>query len=81
MNLKDFNSLRKRDFENGAVLDEIAAVFKEVELLQEAVAKMSHRKCWNCAHVAYYLDAITPHCLCEKCGSQDTRLIAKPQRQ
>ena len=47
----------------------------KIERLRVAVAKMSHRKCWDCGHIAYYLDAIALHCLCEKCGSLDTRLV------
>lgn len=33
------------------------------------------RKCWPCGNVAEHADNITPHVLCKKCGSQDTRLI------
>ena len=40
-----------------------------------SLSKMSHRKCWECQHVAYYRDHIFPACKCEKCGSHDTRLI------
>lgn len=43
--------------------------------LEKTVAKMSHRRCWECGHVAYYLDSTIPHCLCEECGSSDTRKI------
>jgi hypothetical protein len=43
--------------------------------LEAAVAKMSHRRCWECEHVAYYLDATIPACRCEECGSADTRRI------
>lgn len=48
-------------------------------VLRRAVAKMSHRKCWDCGNVAYHLLDIVPYVLCEKCGSQDTRLIRKPK--
>lgn len=57
--------------ERHAELDEHA----ELVELRQAVAKMSHRKCRDCGNIAYHLDTITPHVLCEKCGSQDTRLI------
>ncbi len=40
-----------------------------------AVAMMSHRKCRDCGNVAHHLLDVIPHVLCEKCGSQDTRLI------
>jgi Zn finger protein HypA/HybF involved in hydrogenase expression len=45
------------------------------EELLKAVGKMSHRRCHGCGHVGYYLDSTIPNCLCEKCGSADTRLI------
>lgn len=32
------------------------------------------RKCWDCGNIAHHEDNITPHVLCKKCGSQDTRL-------
>ena len=47
----------------------------EAESLLKAVAKMSNRRCHACGYVAYYLDATIPNCLCEQCGSADTRLI------
>jgi hypothetical protein len=37
MTLKTFDSLRRRDFENGATLDEIAQVFKAHELTRDAL--------------------------------------------
>lgn len=33
------------------------------------------RKCWNCGNVAEHADNITPDVCCQKCGSQDTRLV------
>jgi hypothetical protein len=33
------------------------------------------RKCRDCGNVAYHADNITPHVLCKKCGSQDTRKV------
>ena len=51
----------------------------ELEAIREAVVKMSHRKCWVCKHVGYYLLPVTPYVRCEKCGSQDTRLIKQAE--
>lgn len=33
------------------------------------------RKCHDCSNVAYHADNVTPHVLCKKCGSQDTRKV------
>jgi hypothetical protein len=33
------------------------------------------RKCHDCSSVAYHADNVTPHVLCKKCGSQDTRKV------
>ena len=41
MTLDEFNRLEQRDFENGAVLDEIAAVFKSRDSLQAIVDKLA----------------------------------------
>ena len=35
----------------------------------------NERRCWDCGNVAVHLDFITPHVLCKKCGSQDTRRL------
>lgn len=43
--------------------------------MESAIAKMSHRLCWDCKHIAYYASPLLPFCKCEKCGSEDTRLI------
>jgi len=48
-------------------------------VMREGVAKMSHRRCFACKHEAYYLLSTAPYCICEKCGSQDTRLIRAPE--
>ena len=40
MELKDFNELEQRDFENGAVRDAIRGVFKERDELHEALKAM-----------------------------------------
>lgn len=37
------------------------------------------RKCWDCGNVAMHADNIVPWVLCTKCGSQDTRLVRKPE--
>jgi ribosomal protein L37E len=42
--------------------------------------KMSHRRCWQCGHVAYYTLPMLPYCACEKCGSADTRVIRKKEK-
>lgn len=42
-----------------------------------AIEKMSHRRCWACGHVDYYLAPVLPECACAKCGSADTRLVKK----
>lgn len=36
---------------------------------------LHRRECWSCKNVAEHKDNITPHVLCKKCGSQDTRAI------
>lgn len=48
---------------------------------EAAVAKMSHRKCRDCGHVAYYLSDTLPQCACEKCGSADTRPIRRTTQE
>jgi hypothetical protein len=60
-----------------------AHAIKECDKLREKVAtleaiiaaKLHQRRCWDCHTVFYAADAITPYCLCDKCGSQDTRLV------
>lgn len=56
-------------------VDRLNEQHAELAELRQAVAKMSHRQCRDCGNIAYHQDAITPYVLCEKCGSQDTRLI------
>jgi hypothetical protein len=41
---------------------------------------LHERKCWDCGNVAMHKDNVTPEVLCKVCGSQDTRLTAKPVR-
>jgi len=36
------------------------------------------RKCHDCGNVAEHADNIAPEVCCEKCGSQDTRLVNNP---
>lgn len=57
-----------------------AALRKENTRLKAAVTKMSHRRCFPCGHVAYYLSDLVVHCRCEMCGSADTREIRKVER-
>jgi hypothetical protein len=42
------------------------------------IRKPHDRKCHDCGNVAIHLDFIVPDVICQKCGSQDTRLIRKP---
>lgn len=62
-----------------SITDDWLKLWAEVEQLRKAVAKakMSHRRCGDCGHVAYYLDSISPPCVCDQCGSTDTRLISE----
>lgn len=64
-----------------AARDLIVAAERVAELetqnarLQTIVAsKLHQRKCHDCGEVFWAADSVTPYCLCEKCGSQDTRL-------
>lgn len=43
------------------------------ELEAIIAAKLHQRKCHDCGHVGWYAAGVVPYCLCEKCGSQDTR--------
>ena len=61
--------------ERDALMRLLETANREVKHLQAAVAKMSHRRCHRCGHVAYYLSGLTLDCRCEQCGSADTRLI------
>lgn len=56
---------------NCAIYDALVAA----EELLKAAGKMSNRRCRACGHAGYYLSDTIPHCLCEQCGSADTRLI------
>lgn len=38
-------------------------------------SKLHQRKCHDCGHVGYYADARAPYCLCDNCGSLDTRRV------
>ena len=48
----------------------------EIERLRAIInAKLHQRKCHDCGHVGWYADSRTPYCLCDRCRSQDTRLV------
>lgn len=38
-------------------------------------AKLHLRRCHDCGHEFYAADSKRPYCLCDKCRSQDTRLV------
>jgi DNA-directed RNA polymerase subunit RPC12/RpoP len=40
---------------------------------------LHERRCWDCGNTAEHEDNIVPHVLCTKCGSQDTRVVRKPE--
>lgn len=54
-------------------IDELRTRLAEAEVVLSA--KLHKRRCHDCGHIGWYADNITPYCLCEKCRSQDTRLI------
>lgn len=37
------------------------------------------RQCHDCGNVAIHMDNVVPHVICQKCGSQDTRLVRMPK--
>lgn len=50
----------------------------EIDRLLEILGRKLHeRRCYNCGYVGWYSDCIAPACLCDKCGSQDTRRLKK----
>ncbi|MGD0781251.1 MAG: hypothetical protein ABSA30_00165 [Candidatus Aminicenantales bacterium] len=51
------------------------------EILTAVEKKLHRRRCFLCGHVGYYADSIRPYCLCEQCGSQDTRRVKEPQTE
>lgn len=55
---------------------EIERLRAEIEQLRAIInAKLHRRKCHDCGHVGWYADSRTPYCLCDRCRSQDTRLV------
>ena len=50
----------------------------EIGRLQAIIAaKLHQRRCHDCGHVGWHADFKQPYCLCEKCGSQDTRRVVE----
>jgi hypothetical protein len=46
----------------------------ESERLRAIIAfKLHQRRCHDCGYVGWYADSRTPYCLCDNCGSWDTR--------
>lgn len=65
----------KEQIVNGAVQAAMDNA-KEIERLQAIIdAKLHKRKCFECGHVSWCADGIRPYCLCDECGSQDTRRL------
>ena len=56
--------------------DVFTLVADEIVALKAIItAKLHQRKCHDCGHVGWYADSRTPYCLCDRCRSQDTRLV------
>lgn len=63
--LKWFDSLSNRDFENGAVIDEISEVFKENSKMQEKI-KDIQQACHDCYEVYAGMEEPIPETACER---------------
>lgn len=49
---------------------------EEIQRLQAIIASKLHvRRCHDCGHEFYAADSKRPYCLCDQCGSQDTRRV------
>ena len=68
-----------QDFVGDAVqeaLEQRDAALAKIERLQTiSAAKLHKRKCHECGHTSWCADGISPYCLCDECGSQDTRRV------
>lgn len=59
----------------------LSAAKAKIESLQAIIdSKLHQRKCHDCGHVSWCSDSIRPYCLCEECGSQDTRRLKQDGR-
>ena len=56
--------------------DVFTRVADEIVALKAIInAKLYQRKCHDCGHVGWYADSRPPYCLCDRCRSQNTRLV------
>lgn len=73
---RDANALFRTQQELAATLEVNERLRAEVERVAAILAsKLHQRRCHDCGHVFWAAEAYTPYCLCEKCNSQDTRLV------
>lgn len=48
----------------------------EIERLKAIIAaKLHQRRCYDCGHVGWYVDSISPLVPCDQCRSQKTRRL------
>jgi len=74
---KLFDNEASRELLSEQLTDEqrrVRNMLDEVRALKAIVStKLHQRLCWECGHTFYAADSIVPYCLCDNCGSQDTR--------